>query len=147
MNYDFNITPSYKEDGRKWYQILEHQLVWMIANGKTIPPGYDIHHLDGNKENNDSDNLVCIPHDIHFLYHYSNRNKSGIMRVHKHTSKSCNQGYTWSYKYIEDGETKRINSISLKKLQKKVKDKGLPWLIINPLNALKSYRESEENNN
>ena len=146
MIYDFNMSPRYKDDGRKWYPFMEHQLVWMIANGKTIPEGYDIHHLDGNKENNDSDNLVCVPHDIHFLYHYADRNKSGIFRVHKRPSHTCNQGYTWSYKYTQNGKSKRIDSVSLKKLQKKVKDKGLQWLIINPSNALESYRESEENN-
>lgn len=38
-----------------------HRLVWETFKGE-IPDGYEIDHLDGNKENNDLDNLSCVTH-------------------------------------------------------------------------------------
>lgn len=34
-----------------------------------IPPKWDIHHVDGNKLNNDTDNLIALPHRVHFAIH------------------------------------------------------------------------------
>ena len=31
--------------------------------------GYDIHHIDGNHENNDIDNLLLLPKELHARYH------------------------------------------------------------------------------
>lgn len=45
-----------------------HQMVWITEKGP-IPKGYEIHHIDFNRENNDISNLACIPskehHDLH----------------------------------------------------------------------------------
>ena len=38
-----------------------------------------------------------------------------------------------------------FQSVNLKKLQQKAKQKGLKWTIIDPVKALKSYKESELN--
>lgn len=43
---------------------LMHRYVWEKSNGK-IPKGYDIHHRDRNKANNQIDNLELIKHDEH----------------------------------------------------------------------------------
>jgi hypothetical protein len=45
-----------------------HQVVWSDHNGP-IPPGYDIHHLDTNKANNDPSNLVCLTPSEHAAVH------------------------------------------------------------------------------
>jgi len=37
----------------------EHRYVWELANGQ-IPKGCHIHHIDGNKANNNISNLECI---------------------------------------------------------------------------------------
>lgn len=42
----------------------EHRLVWEQHNGQ-IPNGFDIHHIDGNKLNNDIKNLEMIQHGRH----------------------------------------------------------------------------------
>ena len=49
---------------------LEHILVAEKALGKTLPKGAQVHHIDGNKSNNDPRNLVLCP-DIgyHKLLH------------------------------------------------------------------------------
>lgn len=34
-----------------------------------IPKGFDVHHLDENRENNDIDNLLMLPKKLHQKYH------------------------------------------------------------------------------
>ena len=58
------------------------------------------------------------------------RNSSGIFRVSKHKDKKCKQGFTWRYQYMENGEEKSITRVSLDKLEKEIKSRGLPWIKI-----------------
>lgn len=39
-----------------------------VTNRK-LPGGYDIHHIDGNRKNNDIYNLLALPAGIHRKYH------------------------------------------------------------------------------
>lgn len=43
---------------------LMHRYVWEHFNGQ-IPEGYDIHHKDEDKTNNDISNLECLPKSEH----------------------------------------------------------------------------------
>lgn len=45
--------------------------------GITIPPEYDIHHIDFNRENNEIENLLLIPKELHKRLH-SVRNTSCV---------------------------------------------------------------------
>ena len=55
-------------------------------------------------------------------------NTSGYYRVSKHKDKKYKQGFYWRYEYYEHGKYKTISSINIKKLEEKVKSKGLKWL-------------------
>ena len=46
------------------YQIPEHRLVYLIHYGE-IKEGCHIHHIDGNKKNNDINNLVELSNAVH----------------------------------------------------------------------------------
>lgn len=48
--------------------IYEHRRIWEEHFGP-IPPGYDVHHEDGNKTNNCIENLRCMPHGMHKTLH------------------------------------------------------------------------------
>ena len=48
----------------KGQRILMHRYVWQNEKG-IIPIGYDIHHIDENKENNAIDNLECLSKSEH----------------------------------------------------------------------------------
>lgn len=49
-----------------------HRYVWETENNVTIPKGYDIHHKDGNKLNNDISNLILLARDEHQSLHQRN---------------------------------------------------------------------------
>lgn len=51
-----------------------HRYVWEKEHGN-IPPGYDIHHIDGNKKNNDISNLMMISRSDHASLHGKNLNE------------------------------------------------------------------------
>jgi predicted nucleic acid-binding Zn ribbon protein len=51
-----------------------HRAVWTAYHGE-IPKGYHIHHLDGDKQNNDIENLVLIRGEEHSSYHGKKRDQ------------------------------------------------------------------------
>jgi len=40
--------------------VREHILVWEKAHGKQLPDGWDVHHMNGVKDDNRPDNLVAM---------------------------------------------------------------------------------------
>lgn len=57
------------------------------------------------------------------------QNTTGYYRVVKSKNPQCRQGFYYRYQYYDDnGKQHRITSVSLEKLEKKVKAKGLEWL-------------------
>lgn len=57
----------------KGYRILEHRYVWEKHNGK-IPEDYFIHHINGDKQDNRIENLMCVSRKEHGKIH-ANINK------------------------------------------------------------------------
>lgn len=55
---------------------LLHRAVWEHHNG-TIPDGYDVHHRDGDKTNNDPANLECLPKEEHTRRYSTRCNQFG----------------------------------------------------------------------
>ncbi len=45
-----------------------YRKIW-IENCGEIPDGYDIHHIDGDRNNNDISNLLALPSELHRKYH------------------------------------------------------------------------------
>lgn len=57
------------------------------------------------------------------------KNTTGYFRVSKIKWKDVTQGFVWCYQYYdEDGNKKSIKSVDLKKVEAKVKEKGLTWM-------------------
>ena len=48
---------------------FEHVEVWERHHGQSVPDGYQIHHLDGNKLNNDPANLLAVTPTDHKRLH------------------------------------------------------------------------------
>ena len=59
------------------------------------------------------------------------QNTTGYFRVSIQNDNHCKQGYRYRYRYYDENvKAKKISSISLKKLEQKVKEKNLPWIRI-----------------
>lgn len=72
---------------------------------------------------------------------------SGFFRVTKSPCASCNQGYTWRYRYTDkEGKRHSFISTSLKKLEDKVVANDLEWIILDEDLAEISLCESVKNN-
>lgn len=56
------------------------------------------------------------------------KNTSGYYRVYKNKTKNCKQGFRWVYRWTDkNGKRKSLSNNNIKKLEKKVKEKGLIW--------------------
>lgn len=125
-----------------------HHLVWEKHYNKKVPKGYQIHHKDKNKTNNDINNLELISASEHTRLHMSKennphygkelkmdhkialsktRNSTGFFRVSKNYSDKYEQGFTYRYTYLENGKQKQIKSVNIDKLKEKVLSKNLEW--------------------
>jgi hypothetical protein len=49
--------------------MAKYRRVWERQHGP-IPPGYHIHHVDGDRKNNDVSNLACVSPDEHYDIHF-----------------------------------------------------------------------------
>lgn len=58
----------------KKFSIYEHRLVYRIHKGN-IRKGFQVHHIDQNKLNNNIENLKVLRWDIHFTLHRELRRK------------------------------------------------------------------------
>ena len=127
---------------------LLHRLICEDFYNTEVPQGYHIHHKNGNKLDNCILNLQLMRDKDHRILHNSGENHpwydkhhseesklktsktmntTGYFRVDKHKDKNCKQGFYWRYSYYENGKQKRISSVDIKKLEAKVKSKGLTW--------------------
>lgn len=49
---------------------INYRKIWEEHNQQKIPNGYHIHHIDGNRDNNDPLNLECLSAKEHWQRHY-----------------------------------------------------------------------------
>ena len=125
-----------------------HHLVWEKHYNKKVPKGYHIHHKDENKTNNDINNLQLMSASEHMKLHMSKRNSphygkelkmdhkisisktrnnTGLFRVSKQYCDNYKQGFTYRYRYYENGKRKSITNVNIDKLKEKVLSKNLEW--------------------
>lgn len=49
---------------------MNYRKLYAKHYGIKIPPEYDIHHIDFNRENNDIKNLILLPKSLHHKLHW-----------------------------------------------------------------------------
>lgn len=96
-----------------------HRAVWKFYNGD-IPKGMHVHHIDGNKDNNDIKNLMLMTRMEHIKYHNTSErlsawwhsdkgkkaNKKGIKNAKKwHSSE---EGYKWHSEHQKETIKKMV---------------------------------------
>lgn len=106
----YYLSQSKTNEGRRGAKGL-HVAVWEFYSGQTVPPGYEIHHKDGNTFNNDFSNLECIPRDEHRKI--SDYKSSG--KVQKHLDEvrplaaawhSSPEGHEWHKQHAKESINK-----------------------------------------
>lgn len=88
-----------------------HRVVWEHHHGK-IPPGYHVHHIDGDRSNNNISNLELIEKGSHASFHAVLRpdyNKMHIERIRPLASKwhGSDEGLKWHSKQGKENWAKR----------------------------------------
>lgn len=58
----------------------KHRLIWEIFNDTKIPKGYFINHIDGNKQNNNINNLELNTPKENTIHWYKNINKENLIK-------------------------------------------------------------------
>lgn len=100
------LRVSYRLNKNKTKSIFVHILIWECVNGK-VPEGYDVHHIDGNRQNNSIHNLELIEHSEHMRIHNINT-KNCVGRIisdkTKEKIRNNNNLYKLVGQYTLDGE-------------------------------------------
>ena len=65
------MSRGYKIVRRGGKKIRYNRLIAMTVLGITLTDGMDVHHIDGNKLNNDPSNLMVLSHADHARLHYA----------------------------------------------------------------------------
>lgn len=134
-----DVTGYYRITSRKEgnHNKLLHRLIFEKFHG-SIPEGYIIHHLDGDKKNNCLLNLELLSVNEHHRTHNIGNdelhrkislsmNNTGYRNVSINKRDTYKQGFTYRYRYFEEGKRKAIYCVTIDGLKDKVLAKGLPW--------------------
>ena len=71
-----------------------HRYIYRYYNGE-IPPGFEIHHIDNNPENNDISNLACLTKAEHTKVHFETN--TGRFARREMTCEMCGQKFIARY--------------------------------------------------
>lgn len=72
----YRCGPYFQRKGKRL-----HRMVWEFHNGP-IPTGYDIHHINGDRADNDIDNLQMLTEQEHESLHMSTPERKEQSRRH-----------------------------------------------------------------
>ena len=70
-------------DSKYFAPYYVHRIVWETANGCKIPPGFHVHHQDGNKSNNSIFNLSLVSCKLNNWFAAQNRDYKAIFEKRK----------------------------------------------------------------
>lgn len=132
--------------------MVNYRKIWEIHNNSVIPDGHDIHHIDGNRKNNDPKNLKCVSLKEHAQIHLDQGDLGAAITImmrmndaHEHFdfSEMCSK---LQYKLIEQGrhnfqmtEDKRT-FVSKQTMKKRLRDSGVAFLGI--LDTIENARKA-----
>ena len=146
----YQITSSKEGNWGKMLHRLIFEDFYQCDLDEMFPEGIVIHHEDEDKTNNNIWNLVPMTPSEHRRLHgtgatwnvgkpHSQERKhieskakstTGYYKVYKAKTSRCRQGFIYRYSYFENGKHKSLSSVDLKKLEEKVRAKGLEWTIL-----------------
>lgn len=84
--YIYKLLPTHPRANVAGY-VCEHILVWEEANGRSLPDGWCIHHLNGIRKDNRPVNLFALPKRSHHGYLVSQAERKRIRELELEISK------------------------------------------------------------
>jgi hypothetical protein len=60
---------------------MHYRKIWETANNKKIPDDYEIHHIDGNRNNNEPKNLKCVSIQEHLEIHKKQKDWGAVAAI------------------------------------------------------------------
>jgi len=69
---------------------MHYRKIWELANNKNIPDGCEIHHIDGDKSNNDPSNLKCVTVEEHLQIHLEQEDWGAVQAILARTKSDKN---------------------------------------------------------
>ena len=116
------------EGKRKLYYL--HRVVWESVTGEPIPKGYEINHIDENKENNSRSNLELLSHkeNLNFGSCIKRAAKSRSKQVGAFKDGELVMKFQSSVEAVRNGFTKRSVSACCRGERKT--HKGFQWRYI-----------------
>jgi len=80
--YELIVPPSdYPGKRYRGKYAYEHHVVWWTNTGRTVPPGCEVHHKNGQKRDNRFENLELLTSDEHKAHHSRNREIPDVIVV------------------------------------------------------------------
>ena len=115
----FRIPTRFKNGYHQFFDSVKggwqwvHRRVAEIVSGKPIPPGYEVHHVNQDKLDNDPDNLQVLTKEEHQVIHRNER-KNKFERITKKLTNTKKQNkISWDFskriEKIEHTKAQRIN--------------------------------------
>lgn len=92
MNGEYYVIATRKEGNHGQYL---HRLIYEDYHGVTLLPSIHVHHIDGNKINNNINNLKAIPMSEHNSLHHKNKTLSKETRDKISKELKGNKCYKW----------------------------------------------------
>lgn len=86
-----------------------HRLIWEDWYGKSVPDGYVIHHLNGDKTDNRIQNLQCVERSKHIAFHNKSRCGENSSMFGKHHSEETKRKISKSKKGKSLSKEGRLN--------------------------------------
>lgn len=60
---------------------MNYRKIWEKHNQRSIPNGYEIHHKDGDRNNNHPSNLVCVSIEEHLQIHEAQGDHGAVQAI------------------------------------------------------------------
>ena len=113
--------------------MADYRKIWKDANGPIpldeLGRPYEIHHIDGNRENNDLNNLKCVSIEEHYQIHYQQKDYAACNLIIDRLGNS--RFYGWNHseeikrKISEANKGKKLSEEHKRKLSNLSKGKKL----------------------
>jgi len=104
---------------------MNYRKIWRDAFGP-IPKdedgrSYDIHHIDGNKNNNDLSNLMCVSIKEHYEIHYKQKDWMAAHAISSRMKLSNEDRLDINKKAAENRKGKKLSEVTKEKISNALK--------------------------